>query len=110
MNTSRALAGRTADLHWPHPCHERPHWIIAIRHKLRVIVNKRTACSLNSVVPYYAWILLDLCSTLPSAHEYRRSELLITSEIKLKHLSTALMILVLMQGAVRFMTVRQLHP
>ena len=39
----------------------------------------------------------DLSSSLPS-------------EIKLKHLSTALTIAVLMQGAVRCMTVRQLYP
>lgn len=32
------------------------------------------------------------------------------SEIKLKHFSTALMIAVLMQGAIRCMTVRQLYP
>jgi hypothetical protein len=32
------------------------------------------------------------------------------SEITLKHLTTTLMIAVLMQGAIRCMTVRQLHP
>jgi hypothetical protein len=31
-------------------------------------------------------------------------------KIKLKHLSTTLMIAVLMQGAIRCMTVRQLYP
>jgi hypothetical protein len=34
--------------------------------------------ALSSVVPYYAWVLLDLYSTLTRASEHRRPKLLIT--------------------------------
>jgi hypothetical protein len=34
--------------------------------------------ALGSVVPYYAWVLLDLYSTLTRASEHRRPKLLIT--------------------------------
>jgi hypothetical protein len=61
--------------------------------------------ALGSVVPYYAWVLLDLYSTLTRGSEHRRPKLLITLGITLKQLSS---VAVLIQEAVR--PVQQLYP